>query len=447
MRWGKYMKRSSKILTWLLVISMMLAVCSCSKTESTKRDRDDDSDSTRSEQKVDRDNDNESEVTSETETTSVVVSENESSSINISAKEAVELAISCFDVSADDATQRMLSSLEINEYKRSDTGDGRFNGTVRILTDFDKQFLIDGAEFNAIKILSDSANRRVFDISFEMGDFTVIVKNDEDVDKLGEYYNLPVDAAYNAIYPELISVYGDPNEKEDKTADYNADIYETSYWDQGENTVVFNCCKNLWGVNGNNKLFLEIHGNNIGDHEALPKPPLADELKIVSEMLLSAIGKDFNTAKAILEDYYGKELTVNREEKTAEGLSYFCAPTNRINVGDLYFGSIRFDCKTDGTVAAIIYINSSESEKKATAYYQEYADAFTEIYGNPSVLENNDNLDPSCYLVSEYNAEKGCIMFIIYEKVYPTNWEDSHDLFFGCKQADANWLNLDKHSL
>ncbi len=41
------MKRSSKICTWILVLSMLFGACSCTKTESTKRDRDDDSDSTR----------------------------------------------------------------------------------------------------------------------------------------------------------------------------------------------------------------------------------------------------------------------------------------------------------------------------------------------------------------------------------------------------------------
>lgn len=427
------MKRSSKICTWILVFSMMLALCSCANTESTKRSHDnDDSDSTRSEQKIDGDIDTEAEVTVESETESEEP-DNKPSAINLSAKEAVELAISCFDVSADDATQRMLLGLGINDYKRMDTGDGRYTCTTRTLTNFDKKLLINGSEFNCIKITSGSSNRRVFDISFEMGDFTVIVKNDEDVDKLGEYFNLPVDAAYNAIYPEIISVYGDPTEKENKTADFNADIYETSYWDQGDNTVVFNCCKNLWGVNGNNKLFLEIHGNNIGDHEPLPKPPLADELRMVSDMLTTAVGKDFETAKAILEEYYGKELTVKKEEKNADGVSYSCTTTNRINVGNTHFTRIRFDCKADGTVFAIIYINDIEVEERAAAYYQDYVDAFTEVYGSPSTPE--DSYNPYYYLANEYKADNGCVMFIIYEKASPTTYEKTNDLFFGCKQA------------
>ena len=426
------MKRSSKFLTWTLVISMLFALCSCSNTESTKRNRDEDSDHTRSERQVDDDKDPEPEVTVESETESEE-SDIKPSAINLSTKEAVELAISCFDVSADDATQRMLLGLGINEYKRMDTGDGRYTCTTRTLTNFDKKLFIDGSEFKCIKIISGSTNRRVFDITFEMGDIMIIVNTDEDAAKLGEYYNLPVEEAYNAIYPEMLSVYGDPYEDTDRAADFDADIFKVAKWDLGENKVFFTCQKNKNAVEGNNQLSIEIRGINIGDHEPLPKPPLADEIRLVSDMLTTAVGKDFDTAKSIFEEFYGKELTVKKEEKNADGVSYTCTTTNRIHVGDTQFVCIRFDCKADGTVFAIIYINDIEVEERATAYYQNYVDAFTEVYGSPSTPE--DSYNPYYYSANEYKADNGCIMFIVYEMKSPINYEDSNTLYFGCKLA------------
>lgn len=414
------MKRSSKICTWILVLSMLFVACSCTKTESTKRDRDDDSDSTRSEIKNDNDEtEQESDVTAETSDSS---QSEENVSKTYSVDDLIEVSESCLGLDTDATTEQLLNFFNISEYKRMDSGldGGKTSSNNRELTNFDVEIAVDDIQIKSISIWCGD-NRRVYEIDYRMNEGSMAM-TEESLQERPMDKDLPVEEAHDYLFNYLNEKYGKPNEIQSDFGSFNADIIEQVDWVDGDFSIAMFWGTHIKQIEGNNYLSIIVLKSGAKDEEALPSPALSDTITEISDLFETAIGSDFNTAKSLFEEFFGKTLRAS-EPKDKDGyLVYSCTPSVGIKIGTVTYTDIFFYCDVaSGNVAEIVFFKDSLRDSKLIEAYKAYIEALTVSFGTPSLSENDEYKNTR---TDEYKPTAGNTIYV--------RTVDSA-FYFGCK--------------
>ena len=393
------MKRSVKLMTVILVLSMIMSLCSCSDGGDSERHSRDESG------KPEISNTDEVTDTEETEDTEESESVKETYPLGtgvMSAQEAVEICEQCIGRQADDAVEFIMASMGVSAYETYTLGEAFENAGVEYTLDYDliielKQFdrvpTIEGYPFYKIELITN-IQQTIYQILIISSDSSSVTEEEK---AAGQQIalNYPAAEAGEAFRANLTLKLGEPDVGENP---------QHMKWYDGDFVMSIDWRLDVKKIEGQNvfEFFIQKPTLYISPTPT-PTPDPTDEIKESIEFFDSIIGMDLNSAIDKLKDYFGEDLDAEYIEIYETGAEL---PI------DAVIGRIRF-------IVLLIYVDSQGNVKELQFdcrrkdredMYERFTGPLTNIYGEPDVTEYQGS-DKNTY-VSTYTLSNGHLVIV-----------------------------------
>ncbi len=380
------MKRSSVILSWVLILAMIMSLCACSNNGSSERkDRDEE----RSRNEQDEDDVDETKESREGKATETEGSETPYSlgSGILTMSELMEITENCLGMQADEGVCYLAASLGISEYEDASiakTVDEYSEGNVdtRYLYSFDRNPSVEGYEFKRIHVWISQENRVEF---IEYYSIMQMYTSDKVDDETVEFdLGFPVDEASEVFRSRLTSLYGEP------------EAGEHSYrWHYGALDLNLIFYKDYGKVAGQNYLSFNVRNPELHiTPSPTPTPDPNNEIRNVVDMLNSVIGSDIETAEKLLSECLNIRLNKEKPETYEYDKTIQYIYDEEFVIAGYEFDEIHLLVDAEsGLITKVVLFSYFDDED----YYQMFRELLTNLMGSPKEAGSDNNAKQSTF--------------------------------------------------
>lgn len=376
------MKRSTKLISVVLIAAMLLATVSCAKRrKGAERIQSDGYAKPEAGLETDY---TEPTETDPTQTDPDLPTPSATPAANAgtynSAPELLTLAESVCGMTPEDAASALTKALGIQAFKAVDSDDKDTGGALhRYLRYLDKDIVCDGIVFKSISLHMKKGI--VFSVDYCMRVEGVFTQNEE----------LDSETANTTLTNVITRRYGQPIDGYTETwVDFNKS--GITGWKDGDFIISMFWGKGCQGVDGNDQLVLgvEYTTNVTANPTSAPSNGGTGDEAYTTEYLFIAgllfIGGNHSSTKMFIESSFATTLgnPVSTDKSTTSpsytAYTYDC----NIVVDGVEFNKVEIDvCDSTGTVFQVSFINSKEDTNTLTSYQKTFADKLGTLYEKP----------------------------------------------------------------